>query len=161
MLQNPYKKLKIPKEELRFIMPDARKKLFLDMLNEYKKRAPELKLQYVYYNTDSSFSIDYLIIFRAKTANGNVIVFDIPYLYTDRTIPGYRYCKKNDILDDFFYEAQNLMTSLSEVRFYEYLNMMVGLSTDKNSDLYWKDPKNAIQLAKGLSDLSLRFVRKA
>lgn len=155
---SPYKKLNIPREEKLFILPEPREKLFIDLINQYKKRYPDLKLIYGYLNHDSSLSIDYVLIFHM--IESDVIIFDIPYIYTDRAIPGYRYCKKNHIENDFFEEAYGLMTRLSYPRFNEYLTIMCNLSLDSKNELYWQNPKNSMTLCKGLVDLSLRYNKK-
>lgn len=157
---NPYKRLKIPREELLYILPEARQKLFMHMIEEYKNRYPTFKMIFAYYNTDSKYPIDYIVLFKVKREDRTMILFDMPFLYTDRAIPGYRYCIKNNLLDDFFQEAVDSMTTISESKFAEYLNIMCNLSIDKDSELYWKNPKNISILVNGLKDLALRYTRR-
>lgn len=155
------KKLHIPFDELKFIMPDSREKLFMDMLQEYKRRFPQYKLLYAYLNRDATINIDYLIIFEAigATSGNSTIRFDIPFIYTERATPGYRYCKREEILDDFFADSDMFMVTLSESRFNEYLNS-IDLSVRSEKPEYWKKAENAKELCTGLSELSLYYIRK-
>lgn len=161
-MQINQKRLKIPMDELLFIYPDARERLFLDMIDEYKKRFPQFKLIYAYLNRDASIGVDYLIIFEAigQQTHQKTIIYDIPYIYTDRSIPGYRYCKREGLLDDFFYDSSHLMVTTPKIRFEEYLNSFLNLSNHKDDELYWKSPSNSLAVARGLSNLSLYYVRK-
>jgi len=161
IIQN--KKLNIPREELLFVMPEPRLKLFYDLINEYKKRRPELKLRYAYLNFNEKFGIDYLLVFEGIGAKNGMptILYDCPYIYTNRAIPGYRYCKRENLLDDFFEDAFNFMTTLSKVRFDEYVNSMINLSIKKDNPLYWRKEENSEKLVKGLIDLALYYVKKS
>lgn len=157
-----YKKLKIPMPEKMYILPEAREKLFMHMINEYKTRCPGLTLLYAYLNHDAEFPVDYLLIFKAMSDDNRVslILFETPYLYSDRTLPGYRYCLRNNLLDDFFQESTDQMPRLSRGRFNEYITTMLELSMNKESPEYWRAPGNASKLGKGLVDLSVIYTRK-
>lgn len=155
-----YKKLNIPKEEKLYILPASRKKLFKDLLNEYKKRFPNFNLIYANLNHNSSIPIDYILIFTTKISNNEVILIETPYLYSDRAIPGYRYCKRENQSDLFFEEASELMTRMPYDRFVEYLNAMLELSVDENSDNYWKAPENMQKFTEGVLTLGSRFRRR-
>lgn len=155
-----YKKLNIPKEEKLFILPDPRKKLFKDLLNEYSKRYPSFKLIYANLNHDAELPIDYILIFITEINANEIILMETPYLYSDRTIPGYRYCKRENQVDLFFEEASELMTRMPYDRFVEYLNAMLELSVDENSDNYWKASKNMKAVTEGILTLASRFRRK-
>lgn len=156
-----HKRLKIPKEEKRYITPEPRKKLFLHLINEYKIRYPELKLEYANLNHNSDIPVDYVLMFKSKDESGkDVLYIEIPFLYSDRAVPGYRYCVRNKILDDFFYEALHLMTKISYDRFVEFLNIMLELSVVEDSPLYWKREENIDKFTKGLIELSSRYAKK-
>jgi len=155
-----YKKLNIPKEEKLYILPGPRKKLFKDLLSEYEKRFPNFTLTYANLNHDSTLPIDYVLIFTTKINGNDIIIMETPYLYSDRTLPGYRYCKRENQLDLFFEEAGELMTRMPYDRFVEYLNAMLELSVDEKSDNYWKAPKNIRVFTEGILTLASRFRRK-
>ncbi len=157
---NEYKKLKIPKAEKQYIMPEPRQKLFLDMLDKYKTRCPDMSLSYAYLNHDAEIPIDYVVMFSTVSEGKKILLFDTPYLYSDRAVPGYRYCVRENKLDDFFSEAVDLMTRISEDKFTEYVNIMLKLSMDEDSPLYWKKEENISVFIKGLLDLSARFTRQ-
>jgi hypothetical protein len=154
--------LSVPVEEKAFIDPRVRPKFFMDLIQNYKDRYPNFKLIYAYLNTDAKIPIDYVIIFSTKNVDNtmDLVIYDAPLLYNDRSLPGYRYCKRLKIEDDFFKEATNNMVSLSLVRFNEYINMMLNLSIESNNELYWKRPEYAKTFCKGLLDLSLRFNKR-
>lgn len=156
------RKLKIPRDELLFILPQPRINLFYDLIEEYKRRRPELKLLYGYLNYDASLGIDYLLIFEGIGATNKLpmALYDCPYIYTERAIPGYRYCKREGLLDDFFSDAFNFMPTMPMNRFEEYINSMLNLSIKKDDPLYWKKSDNTEKLVKGLTELSLYYVRK-
>lgn len=160
---DPTKRLKIPMPEKYYIYPDARKKLFMHLVNEYKIRYEDLKLLYAYLNFNPDLNIDYLLVFSTKNSAGNpMIMYDAPFLYSDRTTPGYRYCIKNNLLDDFFEEAMLQMTTLPKYSFNEFLSIAINppLSTDKNNPRYWRNPNVAFDLCKNLGELSLRYAKK-
>lgn len=154
--------LDIPMEEKNFIDPRLRPKFFMDLIQNYKERYPNIKLIYAYLNTDAKIPIDYVVVFSTRNIDNtmDLIIYDAPLLYNDRSLPGYRYCKRLKIEDDFFKEAINNMVSLTTVRFNEYINMMLNLSIESNSELYWKKPDYSKTFVKGLLDLSLRFNKR-
>lgn len=155
------KKLKIPREEKRYITPEPRKKLFLHLINEYNTRYPDLKIIYANLNHNPDIPIDYVLMFMSKDeSNRDVLYIEVPYLYSDRTIPGYRYCVRNKLLDDFFQESVSLMTKISYDRFVEFVNVMLELSVVENSPLYWKNENNIEKFTNGLLELSARYAKK-
>ena len=154
--------LNIPLDELNFIHPDHRPKFFMDLINNYKERYPTLKLKYAYLNTDPKQPIDYIVLFQTKNLDNtlDLMVFDSPMLYSDRSLPGYRFCKRTGIEDDFFKEAINSMVSISLIRFNEFINTMLNLSINPSDERYWRKPEFAESVSKGLLDLSLRYNKR-
>lgn len=159
---DPNKILDIPMEEKAFIDPTIRPKFFMDLIENYKVRYPNLKLIYAYLNTDSSVPIDYVVLFQTKNTDNttDLTVFDIPLLYNDRSLPGYRYCKRLSLENDFFKDAIGNLVSLSTVRFYEFLNQILNLSIDPKHEMYWRKPELSKEVAKGLLDLALRHTKR-
>jgi len=155
------KKLKIPASELRFIKPDVRQKAFKEIYTTYQNKYG-MKLIFAYLNTDPTQIIDYILIFKAKDSTGEVdiILYDAVPAFSDRSTPGYVYCKRNGITDDFYQEGTDSMVILSQDKFNEFIDLGVHLSRDKNSDLYWKDPKNIKDLVFGLIDMSFNYKKK-
>jgi len=158
------KKLDIPvKELIKPLVGNTRDLLFMELLDEYKKRYPNLKLIYAYLNSISSLGIDFCLIFKVPTKTGGsyVNIVECPMLYTERSLSGYLFCKehpddKNNI-DNYFSEAIDLSTRIPSTKFDEFLIQMCELSLDKNDPLYWKSPNNIIILINKLSDLALRY----
>lgn len=158
---NPDKKLKIPAKEKQFIMPDVRQKIFKEIYTMYQRKYT-IKLIYAYLNTDPDLMVDYLIIFKTKNTAGNkdLIIYDCVPAHSDRSTPGYRYCKRTGITDDFYEEGINSMVVMEKNKFYEFITSGLGLSTDKNDPLYWRSGENYKDVINGLLDLSLRYVKR-
>lgn len=151
--------LEIPLGELAFIFPDARQRLFMDMLSEYEKRVPAFKLKYAALNYKSALKIEYLIIFETEINGESIIIYDAPYLYTTRSIPGYRYCKREDKLEDWFHEAVHFMCRLTKSRFIEFLESN-ELDFRKNLNeptKYWKDPANLEKMLEQCAEMHLQY----
>lgn len=146
----------VPRDELLFITPEPRKKLFLNMIENYKVFCPTMKLEYAYLNTDSKYPVDYLIIFSATSTDGKpIFLWKCPYLYTWDSIPGYRYAVRNNLIPQFFNEESHNMCIISRSRFKEFLAEMCHIPW---SD--WKNSTHAIELMNKMSDLSLRYTPK-
>lgn len=199
--------LKIPKNELLFVQPETRMKLYSNLLAEYKKRYPELKCIYnvllwgnintecksskVFVNkingrrltgdrkadyldngknpivveetikypaTHQDIAVDYCLIFRSPYENE--MYFELPYIHTNGSIPGYRYCLREDKLDMWFKIILEDMPHISVPLFMEYIEGNLELSLNKEDDLYWKNSTNKAKLISGLIDLQLRYVPK-
>jgi hypothetical protein len=94
--------LRIPQEQLNYIDKNDRPKYFLNIVNEYKNRYPEMKLIYCFLNIDPKCPVDFVLLFSTRAYSQDkkhcisTIVYDIPLIYTDRSIPGYRYCLAMD-----------------------------------------------------------------
>lgn len=162
-IQPKIKSLDIPQEVLNFIKPDTRMEVFNYILKDYAKRYPQLKLQFAYINTDSESPIDFVVLFRTKSVDGkrNLIVFDIPVIYSDRSLPGFRYCKSQgkDMTNKYYDYAIDNMTRLDETKFHEFITHVAKLSLNKRSKNYWKKEQHAKDLASKLFDLSLLYRR--
>ena len=167
--------LHIPHEEKLYIKPEVRQALLKEIITEYPKRYPNLKLIYAAMNHDPKCPIDYTLVFKTMNNTGTIplIVYDGPLLYADRSVPGYRYCKRMKIEDKFYLEGVKSMTTIPENRFYEYIENMIFVdveidgkmnnilaSNDSKSLVYWKKEDFIVPVIKGLFDLSLRYVKR-
>lgn len=154
------KKINIPVDELKFIKPELRQKLFLEICNEYPKRY-NVKLLYAYLNSNPDIIVDYAIIFAARNDEDttDLILFDIPPIHSIRSTPGYRYCRRNHIEDKFYEYGIDDIVVIEKDKFYEFISS-IGLDRNKNSEFYWKSPKNADELLSRLLDLSLRYNKR-
>ena len=152
------KKIKIPADELAWISPDVRQKIFNEIYATYQTKY-NIKLLYACLNTNPDVLVDYCIIYKTKNDDntGDLIIFDIPPIHSDRSTPGYRYCKRNRITDDFYEEGINSMVVMDRSRFFEFVEMGLHLSRNKDDKNFWKNPENSDQL---LNDISLLYVKK-
>lgn len=155
------KKIKIPPDERRFISPDIRQKLFKDLCNNYKSKL-NLNLIYGYLNSDPEIMIDYCIIFKVRNNDdtGDLILFDVPPIHSDRSTPGYRYCKRTHQVYKFLEYGIDDMAVMDKNKFFEFITLNLGLTRNKNDYLYWKNPDNYKVLLQGLLDLSLRYNKR-
>ena len=155
------KKLNIPPSERKFIKPDVRQKVFKEIYTTYKTKY-NIQLMFAYLNTDPSRVVDYIVMYKAKDDSGttDIVLYDIVPAFSDRCTPGYLYCRRNKKTDDFFENGIDAMTILSLDKFNEFIDMGLGLSRDKESELYWKNPNNIDDLLRGLLDMSLQYKRK-
>lgn len=103
--------------------------------------------------------IDYFIIFKSIADGKEIIFFDAPYIFTNRSICGYRYCLRENKTRDFFIDAIHCMTRMSRPKFDEYIENICELSLEKNDKLYWRNKDNFPVLMEHLIDLQIRFVR--
>ena len=158
---NADKKLKIPADEKNFILPDVRQKIFTEIYTMYQRKY-NVKLIYAYLNTDPNLIVDYLVIYKTKNTSGNrdLIIYDCVPAHSDRSTPGYRYCKRTGITNDFYDEGINSMVVIDKNKFYEYITEKLFLSIDKDNPLYWKSPENYKELINGLLDLSIYYVKR-
>ena len=158
---DPNKKLKIPVKELQFIKPDVRQKAFAEIYQTYQNKYG-IKLVFAYLNTDPSVIIDYIVMYKAKDRTGttDIIMYDAVPACSDRSTPGYIYCKRNNKVDDFYTEGINSMTILSLENFNQFIELGLQLSRDKSSELYWKSPNNFKEVALGLLDMAFQYKKK-
>ena len=154
------KKINIPVNELKFIKPEIRQKLFLEICNGYPKRY-NVKLMYAYLNSDPEIIVDYLVMYSARNDENtaDLILFDIPPIHSIRSTPGYRYCRRTHKEDEFYEYGIDDIVVIEKDKFYEFITS-IGLDRDKNSEFYWKKPENASELLSGLLDLSLRYNKR-
>ena len=136
------KDLEIPLEERLMIYPKPRQQLFLNLVENYKIFCPYIKMIYAALNFDSELKIDYLVIFEGEKNGKRFILWDAPYIYTNRCIPAYRYVVKNSLHAQFFESCKNHFSQMERDKFIEFLNSSLcgNLSTDSNNEKYWKDP---------------------
>ena len=148
----------IPFEEKTFILPQPRIKLFENLIENYKVFCPELKLIYAFLNFNSKNPIDYLVIFTGTSKGQKVLLWDVPYLYSNKTIPAYRYICKNNLFDRFFKYCEESMCRMNYERFLEFIPCnLCGLSLDPKDEKYWKKQENADSLVAAMCDLSLQY----
>jgi hypothetical protein len=151
-------RLNIPFEETKYITPEVRQKIFLNILDNYKVYLPNLKRIHAFLNWDKENPIDYLVMFKARTSAGSpLILYDMPILYSSRTTPAFRYVIKNDLYADFYKDAATFMCKLPESKFNEFIIDLCGLSFDKKSELYWKRPENSKEFIANLIELQMYY----
>ena len=150
--------LDIPLKEKQFILPQPRIDLFKNLIDNYKVFCPELKLIYAYLNFNSKHPIDYLLIFTATSKGNKVLLWDAPYLYSNKTIPAYRYVCKNNLYDQFFKYCEESLCRISYSKFLEFIPCnLCGLSLNPKNPKYWADQNNADILLGAMSELSLQY----
>jgi hypothetical protein len=158
------KKFNVPMNERKFIKPDIRKKAFKEIYLTYQKKYEHvgMKLLFAYLNTDPNKIVDYIILYKAKDDSGttDLILYDAVPAFSDRSTPGYVYCKRNNIADKFYEEGIESMVKMSKDKFDQFIELGLHLSLDKNDELYWKNLDNIEDLIRGLMDLSFQFNKK-
>ncbi len=149
-----------PIEERVLIYPKQRKQLFLNLVANYKIFCPNLKMIYAALNFDSELKIDYLVIFEIIKKGKSIILWDSPFIYTNRAIPAYRYAVKNNLFKEYFDTCMMHFCQMDRDKFIEFLNSSLcgNLKTNENDPLYWKSPNNAHTLMKGMSELGLLYI---
>ena len=113
--------IQVPFEEKTFILPQPRIKLFQNLIENYKVFCPELKLIYAFLNFNSKNPIDYLLIFTGTSKGEKLILWDAPYLYSNKTIPAYRYICKHNLYEQFFKFIEESLCRMSFIRFKEFI----------------------------------------
>ena len=149
-----------PMDERLIIYPKPRQDLFKNLLENYPIFYPELKLIYAALNYDSELKIDYIVIFHSKApGKENMLIWDAPFQYSNRSIPSYRYAVKQNLYNDFFKECVSHFCVIRKDSFNEFLtsDLCKNLSLDKNDPKYWKLPENTHDLISGMSDMGLRY----
>ena len=150
--------IQIPFEEKTFILQHPQIKLFQNLIDNYKVFWPELNLIYAFLNFNSKNPIDYLLIFTGQSNGEKIILWDAPYLYSNKTIPAYRYICKNNLYEQFFKFAEESLCRITFAKFKEFIpSTLCGLSLDKDNSKYWKNPENADILLEAMSDLALQY----
>jgi len=154
------KEIDVPINERLIVYPKQRQQLFLNLVENYKIFCPNLKMLYAALNFDSELKIDYLVIFEGYKKGKRFIIWDSPFLYTNRAIPAYRYAVKNNLHKEYFDTCIANFCNMEYPKFVEFLNsnLCKNLSLDSNSDKYWKSPDNSHSLMKGMSELGLLYI---
>lgn len=154
-------KLKVPPQFKHRIGPKARIEVFKEITAKYQSYFG-IKCIYAFLNTDPKFMVDYGLIFKGKNDDKthDIILYDIVPINSDRCTPEYPFYKNSGKEKNFFQYGIEEMVIMSPNRFYEYLEDLCGLYRDKNSDEYWKSPKNAKKLSECLLELALGYNRK-
>lgn len=151
---------------------DNRARYFMDMINQFKKKYPTLKILYANCASGATFNADhprpdFLLIVRgimvSKQRNQPdkpIIMIDAPLLFTDRAIAGWTLAVEEGNMDGYFDYMIDKMLRITEPRFIEYIIHMCLLSMDPENPLYWKRPENLDKLCKEIMELYARFAKK-
>lgn len=151
----------VPFEEKTFILPEDRQALFTNLIENYKVFCPEMKLVYAFLNYNSEQPVDYLLIFSAFSHGVKVCLWDVPFLYSNKTIPAYRYICRNNLYTQFFTFCRESLCRMSWDKFKDFIpSRFCNLSWDKDNIHYWKNPENSKALVQGMMDLSLQYTPK-
>ncbi len=155
--------IQVPFDEKTFILPNDRIALFKNLLDNYKVFIPQLELMYAFLNFNSENPIDYLVIFKATEVRTGetIVVWDCPYLYSNKTIPAYRYIVRNGLHEKFFKYITESASRMPYAKFREFIpSNLCNLSFDPKSPLYWKKNENADTLVKAMMGISMEYVPK-
>lgn len=150
-------KVNVPMEELRFITKDARIKFFKNLLANFEVFCPAFKRIYAYLNFNSETPVDYLVIFTAEIHGVETALWLMPYLYTSRTLPGYRYVVQHNLYEDFFKDCYMHMIKIPKNKFDEFIVDGCNLSLKKEDPNYWKNPEHGNLLLKNMASMSLLY----
>lgn len=152
----------VPEEERVFIKPSARQSLFINLVENYKVFCQNANMIYAALNFDSELKIEYLVIFDTYVGDKHIVLWDAPYIYTNRAIPAYRYAVKTNQHAQYFKECIKNFKQIERDKFIEFLGSEYcgGLTLDHNSERYWRNPDNAHSLMEGISDLALLYIPK-
>ena len=155
-------KLRIPPQHRRYqIDPDVRVKVFKEIAAKYKFFYV-INFIFDLLNNYKIFLFFFGLIFKGRNDydTHDIILYDMVPINGDRCTPEYIYYKNAGKEKNFFQFGAEEMVIMSPHRFYEYLEMLCGLSRDKNTDEFWKNPKNAKKLTDNLLELALGYNRK-
>lgn len=154
-------KLRIPYQYRHQIHPKVRVDVFKEIAAKYQSYFG-IKCIYAFLNTDPNFMIDYGLVFKGRNDDNthDIILFDMVPINGDRCTPEYVYYKNVGKEKNFFQYGIEEMVIISPHRFYEYLEMLCGLTRNKSDDEFWKKPENAKKLTENLLELSLGYNRK-
>ena len=154
------KEIDVPMEERIFVYPKQRQQLFVNLVENYKIFCPTVNMLYAALNFNSELKIDYLVIFETQKNGKTFILWDAPFMYTNRAIPAYRYAVVNNLYKDYFDTCMGHFCQMEKDKFFEFLHsdLCGNLSINENSPLFWKSHENSYALLKGMSELSLMYV---
>lgn len=152
-------KLNIPSEVLRYIEPGPRKAVLKNLVAAYGERFKNFTPLFVYLNHDAEKMYDYLIIMQSNhtSMSQKIIIFDFPPIFTERSLPGYRYCVKNGLKEDFFQEVEGRMVRLFYTKFVEFIESLRLTMNEKDEENYWLNKDKLPLVLEALFDLSLRY----
>lgn len=159
MIYDENKDFQVPLEERILIYPKERQQYFKNLLDNYTRFCPYLKLLYAALNYNSELKVDYIVIFESISKNKKVIVWDAPFLYTNRAIPAYRYAVKTNNFKGFFDSAVMHFAVMPYSNFFSFVQSKFCnfLTLRETDDKYWKNPKNMNDLIKGVVDCGMQY----
>ena len=153
---------KVPEEQMLFVAPQARQQLFINLIENYKIFCPDLNMIYAALNFNSALRIEYLVVFDVILNGKQLVLWDNPYVFTNRAIPAYRYAVNTNQHAAYFKECRKNFKQIEAERFTEFLgsDYCHGLTLDHDSERYWRNPDNAPDLMEGIADLGLLYTPK-
>lgn len=159
MFYDDSKEFRVPLEELLVIYPKERQQFFINLVENYKIFCPSTKMIYGALNYDSELKVDYFVLFEGYSKNKKVIIWDAPFIYTNRSLPAYRYAIKTNQFKEFFDNCMMHFTVMDYGNFFDFVQSKLcgNLSLNKNDSNYWKSPDNINLLIKGISECSLLY----
>lgn len=154
-------RIQVPFKHRSWIEPAVRNVAFKEIYEGYTKRF-SVKLLYAFLNHNPDLMIDYGIIYSARNDDdtGDLIIYAIEPLFSDRCTPAYKYYRNMGKTENFFNFGIEEMVVMDKEKFYEYLYQRLDLNRKKGDPRNWKDPENGEELCKGLLDLSLEYMKK-
>ena len=116
------KEIDVPIEERILVYPKQRQELFINLVENYKLFCSNIKMIYTALNYDAELKIEYLVIFEGSNKGKEFILWDAPYIYTNRAIPAYRYAIKNNLHEEFFNTCVNHFSQMDKDKFFEFIS---------------------------------------
>lgn len=123
------------------------------MITEIKQRMPFLKLDYAFINSDVADRIQFMLLFTFTGKGGGdnmkkYLVF-IANTFSYYSLEAFDMCRERGKLDEWFEDFQDKPVTYPENFVRDMINDSDGkLSWSKsNPDTYWKNPKNARDVA--------------
>lgn len=148
---------------------DKRDQYFMDMINAFKRKYPGVKVIYANSAPGATFDQfapkpDFVFIVRGRLVSNDpklppkdIIMYDMPMLFTERSIAGWTLAVEAGKRDAYFEYMMDTMCRIEAHKFSIYLKHMALLSTDPNSELYWRKAENTDKLVKELAELYARY----
>lgn len=154
-------RIQVPFKHRSWIEPAVRMVAFKEIYEGYIKRF-SVKLLYAFLNHNPELMIDYGVIYSARNDDdtGDLIIYSIEPLFSDRCTPAYCYYRNMGKIENFFNFGIEEMVIMDKEKFYEYLYQKLDFNKKKGDPRYWRDPNNGEELCKGLLDLSLEYMKK-
>lgn len=133
-----------------------RDKYFMDLIDQYQKRYPGMKLIYANNTVGDHVKIksytpmaDFILIFRVMTnptptkKPSPFIILECPLQFSDRSLAGWTMAVEDNNMDGYFNFMIDTATRLTEEKFKEYIEYITLLSLDKDDPRYWKLSNNS------------------